>query len=158
MCQTSSKTHIQKNPPQNISLYLHAKSDILEDIGNALHEASAGIVVVGFVSNIFTNIAERRWLSSWIRSFWQEWCFLSHRWASTTAELSYLQKNMGRSQPLQRDPEDQTVLWWERRIHLLSVNSRWKSPSFCYIYKDIGDKAHNYDACGCFVQHISNIF
>lgn len=57
---TSSKTHIQKNPPQNISLYLHAKSDILEDIGNALHEASAGIVVVGFVSNIFTNIAERR--------------------------------------------------------------------------------------------------
>lgn len=50
----------KKNPPQNISLYLHAKSDILEDIGNALHEASAGIVVVGFVSNIFTNIAERR--------------------------------------------------------------------------------------------------
>ena len=44
----------------NLSLYLHAKSDILEDIGNALHEASAGIVVVGFVSNIFTNIAERR--------------------------------------------------------------------------------------------------
>ena len=34
----------------NLSLYLHAKSDILEDIGNALHEASAGIVVVGFVS------------------------------------------------------------------------------------------------------------
>lgn len=44
----------------NLSLYLHAKSDILEDIGNVLHEASAGIVVVGFVSNIFINVAERR--------------------------------------------------------------------------------------------------
>lgn len=51
---------ISGNLSLNLSLYLHAKSDILEDIGNVLHEASAGIVVVGFVSNIFINVAERR--------------------------------------------------------------------------------------------------